>query len=70
MQQQEPHIQYHRTSSDLQLAILSEFTVTVGVRMFGLHIFTEYDFTSLVMLSCTPIICDFMIMNNIKLCHN
>ena len=36
MQQQEPHIHYHRTSSDLQLAIiLRVLTVTVGVRMFG-----------------------------------
>ena len=69
MQQQEPHIQYHRTSPDLQLAIiLREFTVTVGVRMFGLHLFTEYDLTSLVISSCTLITCGLilglLLMNN------
>ena len=50
MQQQEPHIHYHRTSPDrhAQLTISREYSVTVGVRMFGLHIFTEYDITFLV----------------------
>ena len=31
------------------MAILRTFTVAIGVRMFGLHIFTEYDITSLTL---------------------